>query len=104
MEESLTTLREHLGAALALTHDVRQQLAAYSALRDACGALVDELDAYLDDASLYPDRVLLLIHERITPLVRQKRECEKACKSEGPPGPIWCKACGHDPVCCTCKE
>jgi carbon storage regulator len=30
--------------------------------------------------------------------------CQLNCKSEGPPGPIWCSLCGHDPKCCTCED
>jgi nucleoside 2-deoxyribosyltransferase len=26
-----------------------------------------------------------------------------SCKSEGPAGPIWCTACGHDAACCRCN-
>lgn len=32
------------------------------------------------------------------------RRCELGCKSEGPPGPVWCSVCGHDPKCCTCDD
>lgn len=31
-----------------------------------------------------------------------RRPCLLNCKSEGPPGPIWCSQCGHDPRCCNC--
>lgn len=30
------------------------------------------------------------------------RKCNLNCRSEGPPGPIWCSECGHDPKCCNC--
>ena len=33
-----------------------------------------------------------------------RRPCLFNCKSEGPPGPIWCRMCGHDPKCCTCDD
>jgi hypothetical protein len=32
------------------------------------------------------------------------RKCKYNCKTEGPPGPIWCIVCGHAPSCCNCDE
>ena len=31
------------------------------------------------------------------------KQCHLNCKTEGPPGPIWCRECGHDPRCCNCE-
>jgi hypothetical protein len=35
--------------------------------------------------------------------IKVDRTCHLNCNSEGPPGPIWCTECGHDPKCCTCE-
>jgi hypothetical protein len=32
----------------------------------------------------------------------QPRKCHLHCKAEGPPGPVWCTNCCHDPKCCNC--
>ena len=32
------------------------------------------------------------------------RPCLYDCKTEGPPGPIWCTWCGHAPKCCNCEH
>jgi hypothetical protein len=41
---------------------------------------------------------------RQTERAAQHRPCLFDCKSEGPPGPIWCTQCGHDPKCCNCDD
>lgn len=35
--------------------------------------------------------------------VQVDKTCKLNCKSKGPPGPLWCTECGHDPRCCTCE-
>jgi hypothetical protein len=35
-------------------------------------------------------------------LGESKKRPACSCKSEGPAGPIWCSACGHDAACCRC--